>query len=102
MGNGAGGALRERLNAFAAARADTLALLAPLSQAQLDFAPRPGRWSIGEVARVDPGYLEWLEVHREGAPYVDEIDETLVRVGYRTTPRRPKPKQTARKRWGRR
>jgi DnaJ domain len=58
-------------------------------------------WSIGEVARVDPGYLEWLEVHREGAPYVDEIDETLVRVGYRETPRRPKPQHGGHRRWRR-
>jgi uncharacterized damage-inducible protein DinB len=40
----------ERLQAFAGVRAMTLAMLAPLSQAQLDFSPRPGRWSIGEVA----------------------------------------------------
>jgi hypothetical protein len=40
-------------------------------------------WSIGEIARRDPGYLEWLEDRREGRPYLDEIDETLVRVGYR-------------------
>jgi curved DNA-binding protein CbpA len=60
-------------------------------------------WSIGEIARVDPGYLEWLEVHREGAPYADEIDETLVRLGYRDTARRPKPQQqTGRRRWGKR
>ncbi len=38
------------LAAFEATRAQTLAALAPLSQAQLDFAPAPGRWSIGEVA----------------------------------------------------
>jgi uncharacterized damage-inducible protein DinB len=40
----------ERLQAFAGVRAQTLAMLAPLSQAQLDFSPRPGRWSIGEIA----------------------------------------------------
>ena len=34
---------------FAAAREQTLRLAAPLSQAQLDFCPRSGRWSIGEV-----------------------------------------------------
>ena len=49
-------------------------------------------WSIGEVARVDPGYLEWLEAHREGALYVDEIDEALVKTGFRSSRRRP-PKQ---------
>src|SRR3954451_19391249 len=25
-------------------------------------------WSLGEVARVDPGYLAWLHNRREGAP----------------------------------
>ena len=46
-------------------------------------------WSIGEVARVDPGYLEWLEAHREGALYLDEIDEALVKAGFRPSRRRP-------------
>jgi curved DNA-binding protein CbpA len=40
-------------------------------------------WSIGEVARVDPGYLVWLEERREGRPYLDEIDATLRRTGFR-------------------
>lgn len=35
---------------LAAARAQTLAALAPLSQAQFDFSPGSGRWSIGEIA----------------------------------------------------
>lgn len=36
--------------AFTAARAQTIAAVAPLTQAQLDFRPRQGSWSIGEVA----------------------------------------------------
>jgi hypothetical protein len=40
-------------------------------------------WSIGEVARVDPGYLVWLEDRREGRPYLGEIDTTLRQVGFR-------------------
>lgn len=40
-------------------------------------------WSIGEVARVDPGYLVWLEDRREGRPFLDEIDRTLRTVGFR-------------------
>ena len=40
----------ERLTAFADIRAATLAKLERLSQAQLDFSARRGRWSIGEVA----------------------------------------------------
>jgi curved DNA-binding protein CbpA len=60
-------------------------------------------WSIGEIARVDPGYLEWLEHRREGAPYADEIDDTLVKVGFRSIPRRPRPQpQTRRRGWRRR
>lgn len=30
-------------------------------------------WSLGEVARIDPGYLQWLAGRREGAPYRTEI-----------------------------
>lgn len=40
-------------------------------------------WSIGEIARVDPGYLVWLEERREGRAYRAEIDATLRRHGYR-------------------
>jgi hypothetical protein len=34
-------------------------------------------WSLGEIARVDPGYLEWLHGRREGAPYRAEIEALL-------------------------
>ena len=40
----------DRLNELTSVRAMTLAAVSPLSQSQLDFSPRPGRWSIGEVA----------------------------------------------------
>lgn len=40
-------------------------------------------WSIGEIARVDPGYLEWLAERREGLPFLAEIEATLKRVGFR-------------------
>ena len=40
-------------------------------------------WTIGEIARTDPGYLVWLEERRDGRPYVAEIDQTLRAVGYR-------------------
>lgn len=42
--------VRDRLKEFMAVREASLAQIAPLSQPQLDFSPRPGRWSIGEVA----------------------------------------------------
>jgi curved DNA-binding protein CbpA len=51
-------------------------------------------WSLGEIARVDPGYLEWLEEHREGRPYLAEIDATLRAIGRRrpaSTAARQKP-----------
>lgn len=75
-GNGARGRVRDSLNEFASVRAQTLARIAPLSQAQLDFSPRPGRWSIGEVAdhlrlsellwRLEIGRL--VELSRAGRP----------------------------------
>jgi hypothetical protein len=34
-------------------------------------------WSLGEIARVDPGYLHWLAGHREGGRYRAEIDAIL-------------------------
>jgi DnaJ-class molecular chaperone with C-terminal Zn finger domain len=84
----------------------------------LDWAPRrdgtggagppPGRpsgsvlpfgrhigWSVGEVARADPGYLVWLEDRREGRPHVDEIDRVLRYVGFRRADD-PRPVQGAR------
>jgi uncharacterized damage-inducible protein DinB len=46
----AGDATRDRLNEFASVRALTIAAVGPLSEAQLEFSPRPGRWSVGEIA----------------------------------------------------
>jgi curved DNA-binding protein CbpA len=43
-------------------------------------------WSIGEIARYDPGYLEWLDQRPDGKPYRDEIDATLKRLGWRQRP----------------
>jgi len=34
-------------------------------------------WSLGEIARVDPGYLQWLAARPEGAAYRTEIDAIL-------------------------
>ena len=58
-------------------------------------------WSIGEIARVDPGYLAWLEDRHEGRPYLEEIDRTLRRVGYRAEPE-PAPAKAAERTRGRR
>ena len=53
-------------------------------------------WSLGEIARTDPGYLQWLEdehdaldtacdAHKAGA-YLEEIDVILRRMGLRRDP----------------
>jgi curved DNA-binding protein CbpA len=54
----------------------------------LQFGRHVG-WSIGEIARVDPGYLLWLAERPEGARYRDEINVLLARMGMRTA--RPDP-----------
>ena len=43
-------------------------------------------WSLGEIARIDPGYLDWLSDRPEGRPYADEIDAILRGRGLRTGP----------------
>jgi curved DNA-binding protein CbpA len=48
----------------------------------LDFGRHVG-WSMGEIARVDPGYLTWLEGRPEGKRYLAEIDAVLRRTGFR-------------------
>jgi curved DNA-binding protein CbpA len=40
-------------------------------------------WSLGEIARVDPGYLVWLEDRPEGRRYAGEIDDLLRQTGFR-------------------
>ena len=50
----------------------------------LDFGRHVG-WSLGEIARIDPGYLVWLAERREGAPFRDEIDTLLRGMGVRRT-----------------
>jgi hypothetical protein len=37
------------LNLFSSTRAETLALVGDLSQAEMDYTPAPGKWSVGEV-----------------------------------------------------
>jgi curved DNA-binding protein CbpA len=40
-------------------------------------------WSMGEIARTDIEYLEWLDRMPIGRPYRDEIDQLLRRAGRR-------------------
>jgi curved DNA-binding protein CbpA len=54
----------------------------------LEFGRHIG-WSMGEIARVDPGYLVWLESRPEGRPYAAEIDAMLRRIGVRRSSPEP-------------
>lgn len=42
-------------------------------------------WSLGEIARRDLEYLEWLDRMTIGRPYRDEVDAILRRTGRRTS-----------------
>jgi curved DNA-binding protein CbpA len=57
----------------------------------LDFGLFAG-WSLGEIARRDPGYLAWLAERTEGAPYLEAIEKLIAPMReaarHRTT-RRP-------------
>ena len=37
-------------------------------------------WSLGEIARVDAGYLQWLAGKPEGRPYLAEIEKILAPI----------------------
>jgi hypothetical protein len=54
----------------------------------LTFGRYAGR-SLGEVARVDIEYVEWLDRMPIGRPYRDEIDALLRRAGRRGSAGRP-------------
>ena len=43
---------------------------------RLDFGRYEG-WTLGEIARRDPDYLDWLRRHASGARYRDAIDILL-------------------------
>ena len=43
---------------------------------RLDFGRYQG-WTLGEVAKRDPTYLDWLRRHQSGARYRDSIDILL-------------------------
>jgi hypothetical protein len=48
----------------------------------LNFGRYAG-WSLGEIARADLEYVEWLDRVPIGRPYRDEIDPILRRTGRR-------------------
>ena len=70
------GLARSRGGAGPAARARPARRRDGRSGSVLPFGRHIG-WSLGEVARVDPGYLQWLAARPEGAPYRAEIDALL-------------------------
>ena len=51
----------------------------------LDFGVYYG-WSLGEIARQDLGYLQWLEPRAEARSHAAEIDAILRRHGVRDEP----------------
>jgi curved DNA-binding protein CbpA len=48
------------------------------AEVRLDFGRYEG-WTLGEVARRDPEYLDWLRRHASGARYREAIDILLRR-----------------------
>ena len=44
---------------------------------------RYASWSLGEIARFDVEYIEWLDRMPIGRPYRDEIDALLRKAGRR-------------------
>jgi curved DNA-binding protein CbpA len=53
-------------------------------------------WTLQQVARHDPDYLEWLRRHSSGVGYRREIDEILAK---RATPGTPSTPHGGRRRW---
>jgi curved DNA-binding protein CbpA len=60
----------------------------PAEGSVLSFGRYAG-WSLGQIARCDADYLEWLERSPAGRGHRDEIDALLRRVGRRTGPADP-------------
>ena len=56
----------------------------------LNFGRYAG-WSLGEIARQDLEYIEWLDRMPIGRPYRDDIDGILRSAGRRTLGRRATP-----------
>lgn len=65
----------------------------------LDFGRHIG-WSLGEIARVDPGYLTWLAERREGTRYRAEIDALLQKAGLQRTRQSETSGPAWRRGWG--
>jgi curved DNA-binding protein CbpA len=57
-------------------------------------------WSLGEIARVDPGYLVWLGTTRAGARYRDEIEGILHPGGRPQDAKAPSRRPASKRRFG--
>lgn len=65
----------------------------------LDFGRHIG-WSIGEIGRVDPGYLEWLDKQPQGSRLRAEIDRVLRARGLRMDNEPVRPSGRGARRFG--
>jgi curved DNA-binding protein CbpA len=59
----------------------------PPSGSILTFGRYSG-WSLGEIARVDPEYLEWLDRTPIGRPHREELERLLRQLGRRVSTER--------------
>jgi curved DNA-binding protein CbpA len=76
-----GASLRERMQRAVDAADD---VPASPSRMVVDFGRYAGM-TLGQLARVDPAYLEWLRRHSAGARYRHQIDAVLATVAARRT-----------------
>jgi len=53
-------------------------------ETRLDFGRYQG-WTLGEVVKRDPLYLDWLRRHQSGARYRDQIDILLRKARSKAT-----------------
>ena len=68
----------------------------PASGTVLDFGRYAG-WSLAQIARHDPEFLEWFERMPIARPYGREIDAVLRQVGRRDQPAAPKAPEAERR-----
>ncbi len=78
-----GSSLLERMQRNAVAGMDGEA--ASPSRTVIDFGRYTGM-TLGQLARLDPAYLEWLKRHSSGARFRNQIDAVLAAVAARHSP----------------
>ncbi len=84
-GPAGGGQMGERTTGEAPIDTGAWARAAPAAPGRptgsvLNFGRYSG-WSVGQIAAVDPEYLEWLFRAPIGRPYSDELDRVLRKLG---------------------